>query len=251
MDQVQVLLDEAKAAYLKGDYVTAQAKSEAALLASPPWPQLGHALHGAAVACAEAGQVDRAAPYWERLFAGITAGESYPALPAALARYNWAYTLRMQRRYQEAADQYRQALVMFRAEGKFVVQGLHNLAWAALQAGDVQTAAQCLTEAGERQAEFAGDDAHNHQLVRAFLSALQGDGQAAAICDSLLDDGGAPGHVRAHACWLMGNVALNAGDMTGAAAWAAQARDHARGDVCEARLLVDIGELQSRITVAG
>lgn len=252
MDQAAAmgLLARAKQEWSPGNYGAAMDLVQQVIDGRPAWPALGHALQTRAMISAEAGDLEKAARFWEKYFSA-EAGQEYPETSRALARYNWAYTLRMQGRYREAVDQYETAAAAMRQNGsRLLADILHNLAWTALLCGDTELAGAVIQEAGAL--ELDGDDIGNQQLCEAFQAHLRGDNAGAQErCLSLLSTADAGAGQRSHACWVLGNVALVDQDVETASNWADQAEQIAKGDPCQYRLMLDVTSLRMAIAQAG
>jgi tetratricopeptide (TPR) repeat protein len=251
MDQATAmeLIRQAGRAYEPGNYGEASELIGRVLAGRPGWPAMGHALQTRAIIASETGDVEAAQRYWQE-FAIESALHKYPEEPRALGLFNWAYTLRLLERYQDALMQYELAAVIMRRVGSLhLVKCLHNLAWTALLLGNTDQAEQAITEA--EGLAVAPDDAGNQMLCEAYLAHLVGrDDDAQTLCLNLIDQTATDNAQRSHAAWLLGQIALGQIDLAGASEWADQAAVYAQGDPSEYRLLHDVQSLRGAISVA-
>lgn len=202
----------ARCARGRHDYHGARRAIGRALEGQPGGTLLGQIRFTYAIMLQEVGEYLAALEAWQQVIAGM--GE-YPELGPVMEGPAWnnlGLTLRMQRQYDAALDAYHRAAVLLRQESSttHLHTALLNIAWVHCLRGNAAAAREALDE-GERLTR-PGEPAFRQQLGRAFLAAVEGDHHGALhTCEALGQAEAAPLHVRSHAYWVAGRVALSQG----------------------------------------
>lgn len=200
-----------------------------ALGAAPAGALLCRCLLAEGMALREIGEVSSALDSFSR---AINQLDSLPGLRPAVAGaayYNRALTNRQARRYSEALADYQAAIDAFKAADQpyHLAQALHNLAWLHCTLGDATSATVALARSGS--IIVCNDPSWKayvwHQLIGDLycraLSPVNHEKIINEAC-SLFLRSDVPDDVRAHALWIAGKVALQAGQVQFAATLANQ-----------------------------
>lgn len=237
----------ARAARAKNDLFGARWAIEAAAGANPTGAILGQVRFTYGNILRELGEV---LPAIEQLTACIDGFDDYPELAPLMlgpTYYNLGLALRQARRYTDAIEAYGTAREHFRRENmdSMLCMTLHNLAWVACLEGRLDEAGEALDESRS----LAGTDTlrWHQRLGEAFLESLGGESDrrhALELCQVIVSEPGeVPTHVRSHACWVAGRVALALHQPDAAEQLAVQALNHATAARGENRCLTDAAEL--------
>lgn len=202
----------ARCARGRHDYHGARRAIGHALEGQPSGALLGQIRFTDALMLQEMGEYLSAIEAWQRVIAGM--GE-YPELAPVMEGPAWnnlGITLRMQRQYDAALDAYHRAAALLRQENStaHLHIALLNIAWVHCLRGNAVGAREALDE-GEPLLR-PGELTFKQRLGRAFLAAVEGDyTDALQACEELGQAEEVPLHVRSHAYWVAGRVALSQG----------------------------------------
>ena len=240
----------ARCARGRGDLFGARWALNDAVESATEGPVLGQVRFTYGLVLREIGEFGTAIEFLSACIQGMHGYAELAPVMEGPAYYNLGLALRQTRRFPEALSAYREAAARFRAEGMrtYLCMTLHNMAWVACLVGDLPTAQSAL---GEAEPLCDTGDLRVHQSIgQAFAHSLGGPAeqeQAMRTCEGLTKADHAPAHIRSHAYWLAGKVALATDRLELAESLARNALDWGARSAEESRCLRDAADLLREI----